>query len=239
MLDLELIASIYEVIVMNELVINDTDLIENPTPRVPVVLCLDTSWSMSGPPIEELAEGVNLFYQSIFDDEFARYSVEICVVTFGNDGVQRVAEFGPVERPPDLRFYAEGTTPMGEAVSVSLDNLEERKQQYKVLGVDYFQPWLVLMTDGAPTDNIDEAVERVTILLKQKKLSVFPVGIGKEADMDVLAKFSPGRDPLRLRGLEFRNFFEWLGKSVQKVSASAPGQRVTLDFQGIKGWAEV
>ena len=31
---------------MNEVVINETDLIENPTPRVPVVLCLDTSWSM-------------------------------------------------------------------------------------------------------------------------------------------------------------------------------------------------
>ena len=128
---------------------------------------------------------------------------------------------------------------MGEAVSVALDNLENRKQQYKARGVDYFQPWLVLMTDGAPTDNIDEAVERIRTLLKQKRLSVFPIGIGQEADMEVLAKFSPGRDPLRLRGLEFRNFFEWLGKSVQKVSASAPGERVTLDVKGLKGWAQV
>ena len=224
---------------MNELVINETDLIENPTPRVPVVLCLDTSWSMSGLPIEELAEGVNLFYRSIFEDEFARHSAEICVVTFGNYGVQRVAEFGPVERPPNLEFFAEGTTPMGEAVSVALDNLEDRKQQYKARGVDYFQPWLVLMTDGAPTDNIDEAVERIRTLLQQKRLSVFPIGIGQEADMEVLAKFSPGRDPLRLRGLKFRNFFEWLGKSVQKVSASVPGERVPLDVKGLKGWAQV
>ena len=224
---------------MNELVISETELIENPTPRVPIVLCLDTSWSMSGLPIEELAGGVNLFYRSIFEDEFARYSAEICVVTFGNDGVQRVAEFGPVERPPNLRFSAEGTTPMGEAVSVALDNLEDRKQQYKARGVDYFQPWLVLMMDGAPTDNTDEAVERISTLLKQKKLSVFPIGIGQQADMEVLAEFSPGRDPLRLRGLEFRNFFEWLGKRVQKVSASTPGERVALDIEGIKGWAEV
>ena len=95
------------------------------------------------------------------------------------------------------------------------------------------------MTDGAPTDNTDEAVERISTLLKQKKLSVFPIGIGQQADMEVLAEFSPGRDPLRLRGLEFRNFFEWLGKSVQKVSASTPGERVALDIEGIKGWAEV
>lgn len=224
---------------MNELAINETDLFENPTPRVPIVLCLDTSWSMSGLPIEKLAEGVNLFYRSISEDEFARRSAEICVVTFGNGGVQRAAEFAPVERPPNLTFSADGTTPMGEAVSVALDNLEDRKQKYKARGVDYFQPWLVLMTDGAPTDNTDEAVEHINTLLEQKRLSVFPIGVGQQADMEVLAKFSPGRDPLRLRGLEFRNFFEWLGKSVQKVSGSTPGERVPLDIEGIKGWAEV
>ncbi len=36
------------------------DLIENPTPRVPVSLCIDTSGSMMGDKIRELVEGVNL-----------------------------------------------------------------------------------------------------------------------------------------------------------------------------------
>lgn len=30
------------------------DLVDNPTPRVPVLLCLDTSGSMMGAPIHEL-----------------------------------------------------------------------------------------------------------------------------------------------------------------------------------------
>ena len=42
----------------NELVLHTEDLIENPTPRVPITLCLDTSSSMSGEPINELMEGV-------------------------------------------------------------------------------------------------------------------------------------------------------------------------------------
>ena len=224
---------------VDELTIHATDLIENPTSRVPIVLCLDTSGSMYGPPIRELSEGVNLFYQSIFDDEVARYSAEIGIVTFGNGGIRRAADFGPVGRPPKLDFAAGGSTPMGGAVSDALDILEDRKRQYRAKGVDYFQPWLVLMTDGAPTDDIDEAAERVRDMLNQRRLSVFPIGIGSEADMDVLAQFSPGRDPLRLRGLEFRKFFEWLSASVQRVSASTPGQSVPLDVDGIKGWAEV
>lgn len=224
---------------MNELVIYDTDLIENPTPRVPVILCLDTSGSMRGQPIQELSDGVNLFYQSIFNDEYARYSVEICIVTFGNGGIQRAADFSPVEGLPNLNFSAGGVTPMGRAVSDALKILEDRKRQYKARGVDYHQPWLVLMTDGAPTDKIDKSVERIVKLVNRKRLSVFSIGIGEEADMAVLAKFSPKRDPLRLRGLEFRKFFEWLSASVQSVSASTPGQTVKLDTDGIKGWAEV
>ena len=42
-------------------IISLKDLIDNPTPRVPVCLCLDTSGSMSGSPINELNEGIKLF----------------------------------------------------------------------------------------------------------------------------------------------------------------------------------
>lgn len=223
----------------NDLRISDEDLLENPTSRVPVVLCLDTSTSMAGEPIRELADGVELFYQSVFDHEIARFSAEIAVVTFGCDGVRRAVDFGPVEEPPQLDLRAGGNTPMGRGVGAALDMLEERKQAYRSAGVDYFQPWMVLMTDGAPTDSIDGAISRVVKLVESKRLTVFPIGIGEDADMEVLAQFHPGRTPLRLRGLEFKRFFEWLSASVQRVSASIPGQDVPLDVEAIKGWATV
>ena len=223
----------------NELVVYAQELLENPTPRVPIVLCLDTSYSMDGAPIRELANGVKLFYASVCADEIARYSAEIAIVTFGNQGVQRVADFGPVEGQPELNFVAGENTPMGQAVCEALDSLENRKREYQKAGVDYYQPWLVLMTDGMPTDNVNEAVNRVVDLVNAKKLSVFPIGIGDGADMNTLSSFSPSRPPLRLIGLEFRKFFEWLSASVQRVSASTPGQSVPLDLEGIKGWGEV
>ena len=214
------------------------DLIENPTPRVPIVLCLDTSYSMQGSPIRELSEGVEVFYTSIFDDEVARYSAEIAIVTFGGH-VQRIADFGPVEKRPELTFVANGSTPMGEAVCEALHILENRKRTYKDTGVDYYQPWVVLMTDGAPTDDIAKAASDVVGMVNRKMLSVFPIGIGDEADMDILSQFSPARPPLRLRGLEFRKFFEWLSASVQRVSGSTPGQDVPLDVEGINAWGTV
>ena len=222
-----------------ELMVRGQDLVENPTPRVPVVLCLDTSGSMKGNKIIELRRGVNRFYSSLLDDDVARYSAEVGVVTFGDGGVQLLADFGPVERKPDMAIEAGGGTPMGEAVKETIRILGSRKQEYKNKGVDYYQPWLVLMTDGMPTDDIADAVDSVVRMVNGKELSVFAVGIGDEADMGTLERFSPARAPLRLRGLEFANFFEWLSASVHRVSASTPGQRVPLDTDGIKGWAEI
>ena len=95
------------------------------------------------------------------------------------------------------------------------------------------------MTDGAPTDNIDHAAKRVVDLVEAKKLTIFPIAIGSDADMETLARFSPNRPPLRLHGLKFKEFFEWLSKSVARVSRSTPGDTVKLDLEGLRGWAEL
>ena len=76
-------------------------------------------------------------------------------------------------------------------------------------------------------------------LVGRKKLSLFPIGIGDAANMAKLGEFSPGRAPLRLKGLAFEQFFEWLSASIERVSASTPGEAVPLDTEGIKGWGEV
>lgn len=134
-----------------------------------------------------------------------------------------------------------GNTPMGEGVRLALDLLDERKQEYKDKGVDYYQPWLVLMSDGQPNGNADmleDSIQRTRDLVENKKLSLFPIGIGASADMDTLARFSPKRPPLRLNGLNFKEFFEWLSKSVSKVSQSRPGDKVELDIDAIKAWGE-
>lgn len=218
------------------------DLINNPTPRVPVCLCLDISGSMQGSPIRELNDGVKLFYDAIKADETALYSAEISVVTFGGNA-KCESDFSSLELQPNPpSFSATGGTPMGEAVNMALDMLEKRKSEYRDKGVDYYQPWLVLMTDGEPngsSSELNRAVNRTVELVKGRKLTVFPIGIGSGADMKVLERFSPNRKPVHLIGLNFSKFFSWLSKSVSTTSQSIPGEFIKLDIEGMKDWAEL
>ena len=160
-----------------------------------------------------------------------------------NSAASLIQDFANVDRlKPVDAINPTGGTARGEGVNLALDTLEKRKSVYSRAGVLYYQPWLVLMTDGQPNghpDNLERAVQRVTELVSQKKLTVFPIGIGADADMRVLARFSPYRPPLRLRGLNFKEFFEWLSKSVSRVSRSTPGDTIKLDLEALAGWAEL
>jgi len=225
---------------MNEFGFRTQDLVENPSTRLAVCLCLDVSPSMEGDPIEELNKGTALFFEALQKNELTKHSVEIAVVTFAGTAVAR-QNFGPVLQAtaPSLNIEGGGTS-LGEGVELSLDLLEERKKAYKLAGIEYFQPWLIIMTDGEPTDNSHLRVApRAADLVQHKKLSVFPIGVGDDSDLETLQMFSPKRPPLRLKGLRFEEFFEFLGKSAERVSASNPGDTVPLDTEGISKWAEM
>ena len=53
----------------NKMLADLRDLMDNPSPRVPVALCLDVSASMAGAPIGELNRGVQQFLEEMRQDE--------------------------------------------------------------------------------------------------------------------------------------------------------------------------
>ena len=198
--------------VQDLMVLRQQDLVSNPTTRLPVCLCLDVSGSMNrtegGTPtgrtefidgemwniveggttaLQELIKGVEYFFEAIKNDEIARYSVELSIVVFGSKA-NTILEFANIDRQEIPSLTAVGTTAMNEGVNLALDLLDKRKNEYSSKGVDYYQPWMILMTDGYPDSNPIDAINRVNKLGKNKKLTLFPVSIGHDADINILKK---------------------------------------------------
>jgi len=212
----------------------DIEFAENPEPRCPVVLLLDTSGSMQGAPINQLNQALSSFWEDVASDSLAAKRVELAIVSFGP--VRILQDFSILTscQPPTCK--ADGVTPIGEAIIKGCSMLQERKKAYKQNGISYFRPWMILITDGAPTDNISAAIEAIKLGEEEKALAFFAIGVS-DADMSILSQLSARRDPLRLQGLKFAEFFSWLSASVASVSHSTPGDIVPL--QSPNGWAEV
>ena len=211
---------------------------ENPEPRVPCVLIVDTSSSMQGPRMDELNKGLKSYQQELLADPLASKRVEVAIVTFGGR-VNRLVDFvtAPNFVAPTLQPI--GGTPMGEAITTALDMIEERKQVYRENGVAYYRPWAFLITDGEPNDHWKPVVSRVKDGEKQKSFSFFAVGV-EGANMQILEEICT-RKPLWLQGMKFRELFSWLSNSQQAVSRSTPGDEVPLEdpTSGPRGWAQV
>ena len=219
----------------NSMLTNLKDLVDNPTPRVPVALCLDVSGSMFGKPMEELNTGVARYLEEVRKDELALSAAETALVTFG-DTAQRIADFDTADhlRPPVLE--ADGITDMGAGLTLALDLLEQRKKAYQSAGVDYYQPILVVMSDGAPNGDprvLKAAVARIREQLDRRKLTVVAVGLGPDADLEMLSRLSR-RQAVRLNGTRFREFFLWLSRSVASVSATLPGEETSLNLEALQ-----
>ena len=223
---------------------------DNPEPRCAVVLLLDTSGSMHGQPISELNAGLKEFERALKSDRLASLRVEVAVVTFG--GSVKVLGSGSegsheTTFDPERAFitadafsaplvHAGGDTPMGEAARRAISLLRERKDIYKRNGIDYFRPWIFLITDGNPTDNNWElAAEQARQEEERKGVLIYTVGVEK-ADMKTLEQFSSKNQPVKLKGLAFRELFQWLSKSLSAVAQSRPGEQVALPPVG---WATV
>jgi uncharacterized protein YegL len=193
---------------------------DNPDPRIACALLLDTSSSMTGEPIDQLNRGFELFCGEIKKDELAQKRAEIAVITFG--GVARVEI--PFTEGRDLQprqLMAGGGTPMGAALNLALDELAAQKQAYKRAGLEYYRPWLFVLTDGEPTDmEFTGAAARVRQTESSKGVSVFAIGVGPAANLTRLRALSDKRAPVMVDGLSFQEFFSWLSASLGAASES-------------------
>lgn len=219
---------------MTDQIIFEPEFATNPEPRCPCLLLLDVSGSMNGRPIAELNAGLQAFRSELQEDSLAAKRVEVGIVTFGP--VKEELPFHSVVCffPPELS--PQGDTPMGNAILKAIQMVEERKNSYKSSGIEYYRPWIFMITDGSPTDDWQQAAMAIREGEESKKFAFFAVGV-EGANMATLQQISV-RTPLKLDGLKFRELFQWLSNSMRTVSHSSP-QTEVLALPAPSGWAAI
>lgn len=211
---------------------------ENYEQKCLCVLLLDVSGSMRGEPINELNTALQEFHKEIMSDETTSQRVEVCVMTF-NHQVTTLQEPALVDNftMPTLSTY--GSTAMVDAVKEAIEKVDARKKWYKEQRVPYYRPWIILMTDGEPDEGQDVygLGPQIKADMEAKRYMFLPIGI-QDANMETLAVLNGGKPAMKLAGLKFKQFFQWLSASMGTIVNHTEGDKVDLS-EGIDDWTKI
>ncbi len=208
--------------------IPDVEFSDNANQRTPCVLVLDCSTSMIGDPVDRLNDGLATFENHLKNDPVAALRVQVLTICVGrNDNVDVLHNWVDAIDFKAPFVEANGTTPLGAGMDIALQLVEHQKAVYDSNGVSSTRPWILLISDGRPTDDHWQQVAAECRVAEQNnQVVIFPIGT-ESADLKALSLFS-NRPAKRLRGLDFRELFVWLSRSMSAVSSSVPGDQIIL-----------
>lgn len=167
---------------------NPADFTVEEPKSIPVVLLLDTSYSMSGQPIDMLNKAVKAMIAEFKKAETMETFIKLSIITFGNNGVELHTPLAEVSKIDFQPLVVGGSTPMGTALEMAKAMIED-KEIFK--GRDY-RPAIVLLSDGAPTDDWEQPLSDFINNGRSSKCDRMAVSIGSGTDENVLKKFIAG-----------------------------------------------
>lgn len=216
---------------------SNIDYSGNPNQRTPCVLVLDTSGSMGATTstgktrIEELNAGIAALEAELRADDTALVRVQLGIVSVGGpaNDADIMMDWTDANEFQAFPLRADGSTPLGKGVRIALQMIEQGKQNLRAAGISYTRPWLMVISDGDPTDPSDiwsAAVSECLAAEADKRVEIFAIGV-EGANLATLSELG-SKPPLMLSGMKFQELFVWLSASLSAASRSRPGDSIQL-----------
>lgn len=195
---------------------------------LPVLILADTSGSMSvDGKLEAMNTALGDMIAAFAEEEDGRAEIHVAIITFGGTA-QVHLDLTPAIQVAPQALSAAGMTPMGGAFGLAQVMVEDRQK----IPSRAYTPTIVLVSDGQPNDAWQPALESLLGSARASKAQRFALGIGEDADANVLRRFlaSPeakvyGASDAR----QIKSFFRWVTMSVTTRSRSMNPNASVID----------
>ena len=201
--------------------------------KLPIVLLLDVSGSMYGEKINVLHDAVLDMVNSFAAARLKEVMVNIAIITFGNNDVKLHTPFTYVKnlsKDSIKDFEADGNTPMGTALAMSKDMIEDKQ----VTGDRIYTPAVILVSDGKPNDKWEEPLENFINSGRTSKCQRFAISIGNDADVNMLKKFAPDNTFLAEKAADIADMFKIITMTISKPFSNPKGNGTSTESTKVK-----
>lgn len=187
--------------------------------RMPLIFLLDTSASAS-PFISQLASNLNRFKSEVNQDTQAGAILDVSIIQF-NDSPYVLQPYLPVVDMKPVRLIAGGYSMYSAAIQEALRMAED----YTRANVNHYKPWIILITNGGPADDISAIADAVQSLQQADKLRFMALGT-QGYDAASLKRLTDV--VFRQDGNDYAPFFNWISKCMWAIAKTSPGEKPQL-----------
>ena len=205
-------------------------VMQKPRP-LPVIVAVDKSGSMSADgKIDALNLALRDFINSVKDEDTA-VDIKIALFSFGGSNASCDLPLTSVSEidADKYTFTAYGRTPMGQAFTMIKEMIEDRD----IVSSRSYKPTIVLLTDGIPTDDWKTPLQNLISEGRSSKAFRIAMGIGDDADKDMLSLFVSSPD-LLVSGesaRDIKKFFRFVTMSVtSRMKSQTPDTLPTVEY---------
>lgn len=156
--------------------------------KLPVILLLDVSGSMSGEKIDELYDSVVTMVDTFVDEQKKETIIDVSIITFGNEVILHTPYTSVIDlqKKGINKFNANGMTPLGVALTMAKDMIDDKATAPS----NIYRPAVVLVSDGMPNDSWKAPLDRFIKDGRTAKCQRFAIAIGNDVDRKMLEKFT-------------------------------------------------
>lgn len=187
--------------------------------RLPIFLLVDVSESMAGAALYKLEEGIGAIVSTLRKDPHALETGFLSVIVFAGKPrtiipLTEVFQFHAPELPVG------GGTALGAALNHLMDEIDRTVITTSPDRKGDWRPIVFLLSDGAPTDNVEPAVQR-WLKSYRNRVNLVAVSIGGQADHTVLKRLTEEVVVFNDAAPDaFARFVKWVSMSIQAQSRS-------------------
>lgn len=176
--------------------------------RLPIYILIDTSYSMTGEPLNAVQQGLDSLVKALRQDPQALETTYLSVIEFNSEAKQleKLTELTEFQIPT---LETSGATAMGESLSLLVQCI---KDEVLISGRRDWKPMVFLLTDGIPTDNLQKGIDA----LKEVSIGTFVAcAAGSGAKIETLEKVTNLIVTLdEANNKNISSFFKWVSASI-------------------------
>jgi uncharacterized protein YegL len=187
--------------------------------RLPVYFLIDVSESMVGEPIRLVEDGMGTIIKELRTDPYALETVYVSILAFAGKTKQITPLVDLISFYPP-RLPIGGGTSLGKGIEFLMSEIDKNVIKTTMEMKGDWKPIVFLFTDGVPTDEYENTIEKWQREYK-KKCFLVAISFGDGTDLDILRRLTENVLVFKNENeTSYKKFFKWITASIKTSSMS-------------------